>query len=1020
MIGFQGNMTRKRRLGENLSGLLKVILMLSVVEVCPGEPAPWHNENGFRWQELQVPGNGRSGFTWISHTESQIAFTNQLEEWNGAANRTLLNGSGVAIGDYNNDGLPDIYFCGLDTPNALYKNLGNWKFKDVTIEAGIQPDGKFFRGAVFADINGDGFLDLLMTSTGRGVLVFLNDGGGKFQNATAAAGTASSFGGMTLALADADGDGFLDLYVANYRASDIRDRGQVDLRMVKGEVVVPPSFRDRLMVTNKLLIEFGEPDQLFLNQRNGTFKPVPWTGGTFLDEQGHPLRQVPLDWGLTATFRDINGDGLPDLYVCNDFWTPDRIWLNQGQGRFRALSGFAIRNMSASSMGVDFADVNRDGILDFFVVDMLSRDPRLRSRQMPAQPPAAASIGLAEDRPQFMRNTIYVGREDGTFGELANYARVAASDWSWSPVFLDVDLDGFEDLIISAGHVKDVQDPDAEAQIKLRQRSYRGYTNQLERQQAFTSDKMMNERLYPRLDMPIVTYRNLGDWRFEETTSRWGTEQSGVHHGLAMADLDGDGDLDFVVNNLGGVAGIYRNESSRPRVAVRLRGNPPNTQGIGARIKLRSGAVPLQSQEVISGGRYLSGSDPLLVFAAGDAKNGMTIEVDWRDGKSSVVPNVVANRLYEISNSIAAAAPAAPIARTSPIFQDVSAVLNHSHHEEAFDDFARQPLLPRKLSQSGPGIAWFDLNGDGHDDLIVGAGKGGSLAIFLGDGRGHFDSAGSISGNHVQSRDLSGLVGFRSAQSNAVILAGSANYEDGSLTEASVREYSSAGQETLKRFPGGTSSAGPLALSDLKGDGVMALFVGGRSIPGRYPEAADSRLYLLVDGRWRPDTANNRALQKIGLVSGAVWSDLNGDGFPELILACEWGPLVVFENQRGLLIDATARYGLDKFVGWWNGVATGDVNGDGKPDIIASNWGLNSEYHASVERPLLLYFSDFNQRGILDLLETQYDTVTGDPIPRRPLSDLTATWPFLAERFSTFKAFSEAPVSEFFATSRLS
>src|SRR3989475_11096183 len=266
---------------------------------------------------------------------------------------------------------------------------------------------------------------------------------------------------MTLALADVDGNGTLDLYVANNRTDDIRDRGQVDIYMLRGELMIPPALRDRLVVDHGHVQEYGEPDQLLLNDGKGHFSAASWTNGMFLDEDGKALTRPPLDWGLTAMFRDMNNDGAPDIYVCNDYWTPDRIWINDGKGHFRAIEKLALRNTSASSMGVDFADIGRTGNLDFFVVDMLSRDLRLRKRQMFAQKPAPSPIGAIDNRPQIMRNTLFLNRGDGTYAEMANYAGLSASEWSWSPVFIDVDLDGFEDLLITTGHAKDVQDLDA-------------------------------------------------------------------------------------------------------------------------------------------------------------------------------------------------------------------------------------------------------------------------------------------------------------------------------------------------------------------------------------------------------------------------------------------------------------------------------------------------------------------------------------------------------------------------------
>ncbi|HKS37935.1 MAG TPA: VCBS repeat-containing protein, partial [Verrucomicrobiae bacterium] len=839
---------------------------------------------------------------------------------------------------------------------------------------------------------------------------------------------------MTLALADVEGNGTVDLYIANNRADDIRDRGQVDLQMVKGQVVIPPAFKDRLLVVEGQLIEYGESDLLLLNDGKARFRAVSWTNGMFLDERGQTLRAPPRDWGLTATFRDINNDGSPDLYVCNDFWTPDRLWINDGHGRFRAMGSLAWRNMSASSMGVDFADIDRDGRLDFLVVDMLSRDSRMRKRQLLAQKPAVHSIGLNDDRPQFMRNTLYHGRGDGTFAEIANFAGLPASDWSWSPIFLDIDLDGFEDVLITAGHVEDVQDLDAEAQIKSRQRSYRGYTDPVERRKAFTHDKMLNERLYPKLNMPVVAFRNSGNLRFEDVTGRWGTDQTGVHHGMATGDFDNDGDLDFVVNNLGSPAGVYRNEANAPRVVVRLKGSPPNTQGVGANVTLLDGAVPRQRQEVVAGGRYLSGSDPLLVFAAGSRNGPMTLEITWRNGKKQVIKDVLQNRLYEIEEAGAEepvnrestplnansktkiAGDSRPFASIGgpTYFRDVTPLLGHTHHEESFDDFARQALLPLKLSQLGPGVAWFDLDNDGHEDLIVGSGKGGRIGIFRGNGRGAFERLSTAPFDASVTRDVTAIVGWRDSEGNAAILAGAANYEDGLAAGGSVRRYDMTRKGVADAVPGDASSTGPIALGDLNGDGTLELFVGGRIVPGRYPEAADSRIYRYANGAWQLDSAISRDLKRVGLVSGAVWSDLTGDGFPELVLACDWGPVRIFRNEAGVLREATVESGLARFTGRWNGVSTGDLDGDGDLDIVAANWGLNSEDKATSDRPLFLCFGELAQPGSIDIIETEYDGFTGALAPRRMLAELTRTLPFLIERFPTHRAYSEASLRDVF------
>ena len=1005
----------------------KLLAVCCLLLACAGPlsgvpPSPaWHAEPGFRWTDLPVPQNGKTGFTLLTPEQTGIDFTNILLELSGGTNRILHNGAGLALGDYDNDGRVDIFVCGLDSSSALYRNLGEWRFTNVTAVSGLAFTNHFQRGAVFADINGDGALDLLVSTLNRGVICFLNDGHGHFKDITAEAGTASRYGSVTMALADIDGNGTLDLYVANNRTEDIRNRGRVQIYQRDGQYVIPPEFKDRLAVINGTVHEFGEPDLVYLNDGRGHFTPLAWTDGRFLDENGERLKQAPLDWGQTVTFRDLNGDGSPDIYVCNDYWTADRLWMNDGHGNFRAVEWPALRHLPFSSMGVDFADIDRDGNLDFLVTDMQSRDRRLRKRQVFAFNPMKP-IEVTPDRPQIMRNSLFLNRGDGTFADIADYAGVASADWAWQQIFLDVDLDGYEDLLISAGYFRDVQDRDAIAAIAAQQRPLKGFTNEADFQMAFSMQKMTNSRLYPPYKCPIAAFRNLGHSKFQDVTSVWGTDQPGIRQGMATGDLDNDGDQDLVVNSFNGVLGVYRNNSSGPRVAVRLKGVAPNTQGIGARIKLLNGAVPMQSQEVICGGRYLSGGEAMLTFAAGQAQGGMSIEVSWRSGQMSRVEGVKPNRLYEVDEADAtASAPKPPKAEPVPLFQDLSERLAHTHHEEAFDDFARQPLLPRKLSQSGPGVAWYDLNGDGHEDLVIGSGKGGKLAVYLGDGHGGFKAADNALTGLVSSRDQTSVLGWSPAVGHTALLTGLANYEDGKAEGAAVTRWDWTNQSPETVMVADTSSVGPMVLGDIDGDGDLDLLVGGRVIPGRWPEAASSRIYRNEGGKFVLDAVNSKVLEQVGLVSGAVFSDLDGDGFPELILAGEWGPVRIFHNDHGKL-SATdfpvsyqksstlnaPRSTLNELTGWWNGVTTGDLDGDGRLDIIASNWGLNSPYEASAEHPVQVYYGELGGMGVGDVVEAEYEPELGAVAPRRYRDPLMASLPFIAGRYPTHKAFSEA------------
>ncbi len=994
-------------------------LLLLVSLTLGANAAVWETNTGYRFAKLSVPSSLKTGLALLPGAATGISFTNTLTEERKKANANLMNGSGVALGDYDGDGLCDIYLCDLNGTNALYRNLGNWKFQDTTREAGVACPGQTSTGAVFADLDGDGDLDLLVTSMGGPNACFLNDGQGRFTNVTAAAGLVSKLGSTSMALADIDGNGTLDLYVANYGVDSIlRSGGRISYREVNGKPVASGRNAARINIIDGVIYELGEPDTLYLNDGRGTFTSLSWTNGVFLDQTGKPLAQAPSDQGLSVIFRDMNGDRAPDIYVCNDGWTPDRCWINNGRGQFRALPPLAQRSTSYFSMGLDFADINRDGFDDFLVVDMLSRQHRLVLTQKGAMPTPPRTIGDVDAQFPIRRNTLFLNRGDGTYAEIAHYSDVAASEWTWSCLFIDVDLDGWEDILISNGFPHNVDDIDTKERIRALGR----LTLEQSRQANL---------LYPPLHTPNVAFHNQHDLTFQETGKAWGFDSTAISNGMALADLDGDGDLDVVVNCLNGPPLVYRNESSAPRVAVRLRGPSPNTRGIGAKIKVLGGPVT-QTQEIICGGRYASGDDPMRVFASGRSTS-LTIEVTWRNGARSALHNVQPNHLYEIFESAAPRAveesqisnPQSQIPES--LFEDVSRLLNHRHRDEPFDDFARQPLLPNRLSQLGPGVAWFDLDGDGREDLVIPSGQGGKLALYRNDPRNGFLLLESPALNRPVTRDQTTALGWTPSPGKHSLLIGSANYEDGLTNgEAVARfDFENGNSNRGAGLPSQTASVGPLALADLDADGRLELFVGSRVIPGRYPEAASSHIYRYDGQRWQLEAAHSRVLENVGLVSGAVWSDLSGDGYPELILACEWGPVRVFLNQNGMFKNWDApvtlegepstlnpqRSTLNQLTGWWLSVATGDFDGDGRLDIVAGNWGLNSPYRATAERPARIYYGDVDGNGSVDLIEA-YQPQSLGIVPRRDRVAVASALPFVAAKFPTHESFAAATVGE--------
>ena len=973
---------------------------------------PWHEEAEYRWRELRVPRRGGPGFAELPPSHTGIHFTNTVTLDSALWNRHLAQGGGVALGDVDGDGLPDVYLTSNQGSNVLYHNLGDWRFEDVTARAGVALAGRHSTGAVFADVDGDGDLDLLVSTLGGGVALFVNDGHGVFTERTGEAGLASRAGSMTMALTDVDGDGHLDLYVANYKtrsAMDVYPPQERAFNQVVREVghhhfEVVPKFRTDYRVVDRP--EYGlvsmqqraDPDAFYLNDGTGHFTLASWTEGRFRDETGKPLGAAPEYFALSAKFTDVDGDGAPDLYVCDDFEDPDFLWLNDGNGTFRAAPRLALRNTSNSSMAVDFSDVDRDGQVDIFVADMLGRGPR-RKTEIPTHTPLPKLIGQIDDRPQWQRNTLLQNRGDGTFAEIAGFAGIEASDWSWDAQFLDVDLDGYEDLLITTGHLWDVMDADTWERART---TFSGLEWRRELAQ------------FPKLAVRSVAFRNNGDLTFSEVGERWGFgADEAIAHGMAMADLDGDGALDVVVNRLGSPAAVFRNLASAPRVAVRLRGRPPNTAGAGSKIRLLGGPVPVQEKEVVLGGSYLSGSDPLYSFAAGSAHD-LTIEVDWRRGGRSVIHSVRPNREYEIREPpITPRAPSPEPRPLAPWFRDVSAQLGHRHVETPFNDWARQPLLPQALSQLGPGVTWYDVAGDGNEDLLITSGRGGALAYYRNDG------------NHLSRVDLhvppapydeTTVLPLPDGTGGTMLLVGQSNYESGTPAEAaavpSVLAVDPRTGAVTPAVPGDVASVGPLAVADVDGDGNLDLFVGGRVAPGAYPEPQSSRLFRNQAGRLVLDEGNSKLFHAIGLVSAAVFSDVNGDGWPDLIVAPEWGSLKLFLNDHGRFRDATAEWGLDRWVGRWNGVTTGDLDGDGRLDIVATSWGRNTRYHVDAAHPLLLYYGDLTATGRVDMVEAQYDDRLRGVAPLAPLGRLLTALPAVRFRTRTYAAYANTTLPE--------
>lgn len=976
----------------------------------------WKSFGEHRVAKLHISKGGQAGFESLPSSRTGIHFSNRLTDRQVAENRIRENGSGLALGDVDGDGWTDIYLCRLDGANALYRNLGDWNFEEITKKAGVGLAEHFSTGAALADLDGDADLDLLVNSIGNGTQIFHNDGFGNFSLDTQSK-LIARYGATSLAIADINNDGDLDFYVANYRTTTVRDGEDVpaEIKRIGDAIVITPSDRYEVHKTihgDLQITERGEPDILYVN-RDGVFAPVSWKGGAFVNARGKRLQDAPRLWGLSAFFYDLNGDQHPELYICNDFaFSRDQVYFNQNGKQFRAASPFHFRNMSLSSMAIDAADVDRDGDADLFVVEMLSRSFAHRQRQranalhLRAMPPPLNDHAFV---PEILRNTFFLNRGDGSFAEIAQFSGIEASEWSWATLFMDVDLDGWEDCLITNGNFHDVLDADALKHLEeLRE------DNSIE-------TGLKNLKRFPRLETANLAFRNLGNLRFEDVSAQWGFDTIGVSHGMAHGDLDNDGDLDLVVNHLNQSVGIYRNSTSAPRIAVRLRGAKSNRFGIGAKIKLDNQGDPSlpQTQMMMAGGRYLSSDDSIQSFAAKDLEKARLI-VTWRNHRQTIVEPIEPNHLYEIHET--QTLPSPPQSQILPLFVSSFPRLPSRHDEMPFSDFDRQPMLSREFHRLGPGLTWFDVNGDEWEDLIIGTGRGGRLTLLINQqnqkGNRFVESTKAPMIQNVP-RDLTTLLGWQS-NDQRFLLAGASNYEDGRAEGPGVYVYDlkKAKREILIQTE--ASSIGPMALADIDGDGDLDLFVGGRILPGKYPHPASSRIFKNQNRQWHLDEENTRRLKKIGLISGATFSDLNGDHRPDLILAVEWGPIKVFLNQEGILNESTKSLGLSHYTGWWNGVATGDFNGDGRIDLVASNWGQNTRYESFRTKGLDVYFGDWDETGNTSLIESFFDNHSQKNKAWIDLDRIADVLPEVRRRFPSYRAFSETSTEKLLAPYRAS
>ena len=958
-------------------------------------------------------GEAETLFKSLSPNATGIDFVNPIDQshpWKYLYATAVACG-GVAVGDIDNDGWPDIFFTSGPRKNRLYRQTAPLKFEDITAAANLDSGDAWSAGAAMVDIDNDGDLDIYICNFDTPNHLFINKGDGTFVDKAKQFGVDFVDAGHTPTFCDYDRDGDLDFYLMTNYYKD--PRGKLDKPisgLVKGRPSIMPGFEKYFGITrlrrdtrsNSILIDHdsvGQPDRLVRNNGDGTFTDVSKQAGIKGNGKGN-----------SVTWWDYNEDGWPDIYVGNDFKDPDRLYRNNGDGTFTNTTREMVPHTTWYSMGADFADLDGDGAMDFAIADMSGTNHFKQKTAMGAMSDSAEFLNTAVPR-QYMRNVVYVNSRGGRFMEAAYLAGLANSDWTWTVRLADFDNDGRVDVFFSNGMSRDLNLSDNKALSVLEL----GETEW---------DKHIRAKS-PELRQQNLAFRNLGDLKFEDVSRDWGLDHVGMSFGSATADFDRDGDLDLVVCNLDEPVSVYQNNApSSNRVVVRLKGRL-NSWGIGAKVTLetKSGTQVRQLTPVRG---YMASQEPVIHFGLGDEQQIEKLTVDWPSGHHQMFENIDANqRLTIVETDGEAPSLKAPGSETEAIFQPSAALADVRHSEIPYNDYVRQPLLPNRYSQLGPGMAWGDIDGDGDDDLWMGGARTKRGQIHRNDGKGKFAKIDfSAAEADKESEDMGGLWFDVDSDGDLDLYVVSGGVECNPSTEVlRDRIYLNNGEGQFTKadddiLPSNFDSGSSVVAADYDRDGDLDLFVGGRIIPGRYPLTPRSRLLVNNEGKFSNASQNEAALEDIGLVTSAVWSDVDNDGWIDLLVAQEWGPIKYFHNDEGKLVDQTVEAGLSDVLGWWNGITAVDVDNDGDMDYATTNFGLNTKYHASVEKPTLLYFGDFESNGRPNIIEAEFEDETLYPV--RGLSCSSRAMPHLGDKFNTYTSFALADLTEIYEPKCLS
>ena len=940
-------------------------------------------------------------FSLLDKKHTHIDFVNQVdytEEYNTYTYRNFYNGAGVGIGDFNNDGLPDIYFCGNLVGNKLYINKGNFVFEDVTEHAGVACAGSWSTGVSIADINGDGWLDIYVCKSGnpnsknRHNELFINNGDLTFTEKAAEYGLDVVGLSNHAAFFDYDHDGDLDCYLLNNSFQSVTD---FDMKPGQREI------RDTL-----------GGNKLFRND-NGHFVDVSKEAGIYGSKIG---------FGLGVTVGDVNRDGWPDIYISNDFFERDYLYINNKDGTFTESLENQMREISLGAMGADMADINNDAYPEIFVTEMTPEgNARQKTKALFESWDSYQKKLTGGYYRQFARNTLQLNNRNGSFSEIGRLSGVSTTDWSWGALIMDLDNDGWKDIFVANGIFKDLLD-----------RDYLNFYSDpsVMRSMIKTEKKAILKiiDMIPSVKIPNYAFHNNKDLTFTNLSESWGLSTPSFSNGAAYVDLDNDGDLDLVVNNVNMPPFIYRNETNKKPesnfLMLTLKGSGKNTEAIGAEVTLYYGGK-LNYQELMPMRGFQSTVDNRLHFGLGAAQIIDSLVVDWPDGKCTVLHGVAVNQFLKLDQKDAIKRSLnTPEKKVTPVFQKVEKIagLDFKHKENDFNEFDRDRLLFQMSSNEGPHMAVGDVNGDGLDDIYICGSTGSPGALYVQDRNGHFKKTNEAlfeADKICEDTDCAFFDADGDGDLDLYVASGGNQFPSSSSALAD-RLYINDGKGHFTKsdqiLPAGKyESTSCVRPADFNKDGSIDLFVGIRLRPFEYGLPANG--YLLQNnghGNFKDVTAKIApGLLNIGMITDMTWADVNNDGYPDMVIVGDWMPVKIFINENGIFKDESERYGLANTEGWWHSVVAKDLNGDGKVDFILGNHGLNSRFKASVSKPVTMYVNDFDLNGSIEQIICTYNGDKSYPMAMK--DDLVKQIPSLATRFKKFDDYKNATIEDIFS-----